>query len=303
MAQINNLFQQSEDIAENTAALREIISAGHTTYLALLKKREALLDKPMAEVVSPVTGHKFGESFTLDTSTKGYPQVTLFPWLKGKSNFVEHPGSATRAFVSAFGMLSYATLKWHEHIALFDPAMARSIGPVRSTTMDGKRWIFMESTNGAFKFAGLNPTHVAMKTAKHREIDLMLWSLEQKAPISIVLFRDEYVAEWQKKVTDRLELTVKQVGELIAKDREEFTIGTTFGQTPKSATSNGTKKSAMVGDVDLETLTQAISVKVVSPISGSRVVLFDPSDANDFQRQVERVRNAAPGYTYEVVSN
>jgi hypothetical protein len=294
--QLNNLFKKF-DLTETVAAAKEQISEKAVAFKAHQKKLASIQDLSLAEVVSPLTGKKFGESFELTTSTSGYPQITLFPWLKGEIGYARHGGSAIRAFVDAFGLLRYSTLLWHAHEASFDPTLPR-VPEVLSVTQDGVRWQFYSWQNGAYVFAPMNEAHIGLKTAKHRELDMMLMALEYKRPLGIVLFREEWEAEFQAKIQDRLEMKVSDVLVARANDFSSAQVARRLGQGPVA--NNGSKKPALVGDINLDEVDEPLVLNVFTPRSTKPVVvLFDPSAPNA-EDVKNGVRNAAPGMRIEI---
>jgi hypothetical protein len=314
MAQLNNLFV---NVAEAAAESKAMINEAHTKYLASMKKREKLLSVTLADAVSPLTGHKFSESFIETTSTGGYPQITLFPWLPGQIQYATAPGAAIRAFVDAFGVQKYQVLNSHCHEAIFDPASA-NVPEILTTTIDGLHWDLFSYVNGGFKQVFLNfndqdPDRAAKArqhqnnlNAKHTNLDIMLNSLEWGRPLGIVLMREAYEAVWQTEVKDRLEMKVEDVIKAQAEDDARARLEVQLGiRTTNAPTSPVLRNAgpAVVAGIDLDALKETVEIAVFTPRSDkpTAIVVYDPSSP-DFETKKEAVRNAAPGLRYEVVS-
>lgn len=296
MANLNSLFAKT-DVSETADAAREAIAEKLVEYQAHQKLLSKIQDKALAEVVSPLTGKKFGESFELTTSSGGYPQINLFPWLKGNVTYAMDGGAAIRAFVDAFGLLRYQRLLWHAHEASFDPTMTRA-SEVLSTTTDGIHWQFRSWQNGGYRLQPMNEAHIGLKTAKHRELDFMLMALEHKRPLGVVLWKEAWEVEFQAKIQDRLELPVSKVLELRNADNETTRVARRLGQAP--ASNSAARKPAVINDLDLDAVTEPVVINVFTPRSSKPVIiLFDPSAPNADQVR-DGIRNAAPGMKFEI---
>jgi hypothetical protein len=299
MANLNNLFKKFDN-AEAVEIAKEAVNTKYAAYLAYQKKLDKIMDLPLADVVSPVTGKKFSETFVITTSTGGYPQITVFPWLKGDMGYSRFSGigSAIRALVDTFGLLRYATLKWHRHEAHFDPTLPR-VPEVLSTTDDGVQWFFRSWQNGGYVLAPMQDAHIGMKVAKHRELDFFLGGLEWNHPIGIVLAREEHQAEFQTKIADRLSMKVKDVLAVRATDFATVQAMRQLGETKAPTGNNGRK--ALVGDVDLEKITKAVTVLAYLPRLTEPVeYVLDPAKKEEFESKLQGIRNSAPVVRFEL---
>jgi len=297
MANLNNLFAKSDN-TEAIQVAREAVAGKLQAYLAYQKKVAKFMDTPLKDVVSPITGKKFSETFAITTSTGGYPEVLVFPWFDNTPSYARFTGvgAAIRALVKAFGVLRYQTLEWHRHEASFDPTLSR-VNEVLSYTDDGVRWVFKSWQNGNYVFQPMTEGHIRNKTALHRELDFMLACLEWKHPFGIVLSREAHLAEFEAKVKSRLDMPVKAILEAMAHDAEEAQAASALGLAP---TTNGNLRKAVIGDVDLESLTKSVTVLAFLPRLADPIeYVLDPK-ADDFQNKLQGIRNSAPVVRFQI---
>lgn len=184
----------------------------------------------LADAIVPFVGKPFAESYEWREDDLGRPKLVLFPWFT-RGTPAHRSTASINAWISAFGTQRYAgVLEVHRHMRLFDKRQGTETN-VAALYQDF--WRRYDWRNGDFrqdmKFAGkLNWVN------KHEEIDLMLRAIANQQRYEATFFDADLVSEADRKLTQRLDLTVAEVITMVGQDAEAAESIHKVGQIAKA---------------------------------------------------------------------
>lgn len=290
-----NKYINAEQIELNAENRIEQMLDGRKAFRAYQEAREND-DTLLRDVKHPLlSGHSFGECFDMQVSTKGKPQIRLFPWnTQGKNYDDDRFGSAAiDALIDAFGLNAYSKalrVDWHER--MFDPATnsSRVLSVRHGDWWDSFDWREGTYTKG---FGG------SSWLRKHKALNEQLVALRAGDTYTITIQSNIDAERWAW-VLDHMDKPLSQVredwavlqaeGAKIAKQNRLMRVE----NKPVAKKVVEVPAQLYVGGIDLVQVKEAVAFKVTMPgWTTATPDVFDPKASSTVKdAMLKRIANA-----------
>jgi len=236
--------------------------------------------------------------FVEEESKGGYPQISHG---KGVGVLADNTKAAINALLG-IASKKYQVLEWNYHVSWFNPTKdAKAV--VSKWDDDAAVWRFFDWKNGTLvPTSKMTPEHRERQSNKHFEIDRFLQAKKFGNKFLVVMnFQDE-LEHYHRVIRDRLEMTLPEVWEEIAKDwsaakTNKQLRNTNGGSSRPTSVAPSEDRKAFVAE--LSKLNKDVLVKYDIPQQKGLTILFMGSNDAAAAQQLVNFLSAPPSVEYK----
>jgi hypothetical protein len=243
------------------------------------------------------------------TTDNDYPALRVGP-AEWRTNLCRNPKSGINAAVR-LAAKKYQRLEPNAHLSWFDP---RTYAPGVLTSFENGRWTVYDWKNGLYQPSkSIVPQTGKTKTEGnrryyfqselHEQIKQYLIGQTFETSFLIVLYNDDLVSHYQRKIVDRREFTLEETWQALANDAEESDTKRKIAgggkTTPSSVPASEEHKEFAK---KLARLTTDHNVTFDAGTGGVSTMLFEASDPDkkaDFLNGILTAKNKVKFLGYE----